>query len=79
MLLEVGFFPLKGFPRIYFVSYLMGMLSIILHVDFECLLALLSLLGYVEIVIIWLQVSLQKLDIKQYKNNVWILFLVLLN
>jgi hypothetical protein len=36
----------------------MDMLSIILHVDFECLFALFSLLGYVEIVIIWLEFSL---------------------
>ena len=55
MLLEAGFFPHEGFPRINLVSYLMGMLSILLHVDFECLFALVSLLGYVgEIVIIWL-------------------------
>lgn len=59
MLLEARFFPFEGFPRVYLVSSLMGMLSILLHVDFECLFALLSLLGYVGIVIIWLQVSLQ--------------------
>jgi hypothetical protein len=59
MLLEAGIFPLEGFPRVYLVSSLMGMLSIILHVDYKCLFALLSLLGYVEIVIKWLQVSLQ--------------------
>ena len=59
MLLEAGFFPHEGFPRIYLVSSLMGMLSILLHVDFEFLFALLSLLGYVKIFIIWLQVSLR--------------------
>jgi cell division protein FtsX len=46
------FFPFEGFPRIYLVSYLMGMLFILLHVYFEFLFALLSLLGYVELVII---------------------------
>jgi hypothetical protein len=54
----LGFFPLEGFPRVYIMSYLIDMLSILLHMDFECLFSLLSLLGYVEIVIIWLEVSL---------------------
>ena len=35
MLLEARFFPLEGFPRVYLVSSLMGMLSILLHVDVE--------------------------------------------
>jgi hypothetical protein len=34
MLLEAGFFPHEGFPRVYFVSSLIGMFSILLHVDF---------------------------------------------
>jgi hypothetical protein len=46
----------------------MGMLSILLHVDFECLFALLSILGYVEIVIVWLQVSLHLLN---YGNKIY--------
>jgi hypothetical protein len=55
MLLEAEFFPLEGFPRVYIVSSLMGMLSILLHMDSDCLFALLYILGYVEIVIIWLK------------------------
>ena len=35
MLLEAGFFPQWGFPRVYLVSHFMGMLSILLHVDFN--------------------------------------------
>jgi hypothetical protein len=65
MILEAGFFPLEGIPRVYLVSSLMGMLSILLHVDFECFIELLSILDYVEIDIIWLQVPLQ-LDPSMY-------------
>ena len=37
MLLEAGFFPRSGFPRVYLVSHFVGMLSILLHVDFNCI------------------------------------------
>ena len=35
MLLEARFFPQLGFPRVYLVSHFVGMLSILLHVDFD--------------------------------------------
>ena len=35
MLLEAGFFPQRGFPRVYLVPHFVGMLSIFFHVDFN--------------------------------------------
>lgn len=75
MFLEARFFPLEGFPRVYPVSYLMGMFSILLYVDSECLFTLLSLLGYVEIIIIWLQVSLHYGPSRVYISYFWPFFL----
>jgi hypothetical protein len=48
-----------GFIIDHLNDFNMIMLCILFNVDFEYLFALSSLLGYVEIVIIWLQVSYQ--------------------
>lgn len=36
MLLEVGFFPHEGFPRVYLVSHFHGYIVYSLHVDSMC-------------------------------------------